>query len=261
MGVDKPRIVLSTDTLPGYWLDYIFDTAQQNWFDGIDLAIRKNFDARNSKYVKKLIKTYNLPVNIIQTSVDISAKEVEQALILAQEVWAELVAFNAPWYFNIKSYRLISDGIKDRKKQFPNIKFAIITPDSSYITLLPGFPKFRFSSIVEIIKRYDALVWLDVSAISDETRETIVLRKLDSIAPYLWVVYASDKSSTGKAHLPLGEGVLAMNTLLQQLAKAKYHWLFSIKLTLAKKDLADADKVSIYLRKSIWYINEYFTIK
>jgi hypothetical protein len=127
--------------------------------------------------------------------------------------------------------------------------------------LLPWFPKYRFSSIVEIIKRYDALVWLDVSAISDETRETMVLRKLDSIAPYLWVVYASDKSSTGKAHLPLGEWVLAMNTLLQQLAKAKYHWLFSIKLSLAKKDLADADKVSIYLRKSISYINEYFTIK
>ena len=84
----KPTIVLSTDTLPGYGLDYIFDTAQSLGFDGIDLAMWKNFDAWNSKYVKKLIAKYNLPVKVIQTSAELSAKEIEQALILAQEVGA-----------------------------------------------------------------------------------------------------------------------------------------------------------------------------
>ncbi len=258
MAEKKPTILLSSDTLPGYWLDYIFDTAQAHWFDGIDLAMWKNFDARNSKYVKKLIKEYNLPVHVVQTSPELSWREAEKALLLAQEVGAKVVAFNAPSYFNIKSYRLISDGIPQWKEQFPNIEFAIITPDSSSMTLLPVFPKYRFSSIVEIIKKYQGQLGLDVSSISEDSWDTIVLRKLENIIQYISVVYASDRNASGKSHLPLGEGTLSVNTLLQQLAKHNYTWLFSIKLTLAKKDLADADKVSIFLRKSLSYINEYF---
>lgn len=258
MTAQKPTIVLSTDTLPWYGLDYIFDTASSLGFDGIDLAMWKNFDAWNSKYVKKLISQYKLPVKVIQTSTEVSAKEIEQALILAQEVKAEVIAFNAPNYFNIRSFRLITDWIPQRKEQFPNLQFAIITPDATSMTLLPVFPKYRFSSIVEIIKKYHAMLGLDVSSISEDSRDTIVLRKLENIKQYISIIYASDKNGTGKSHLPLWEGTLAVNSLLQQLAKNKYTWLFSVKLSLAKKDLADADKVSIFLRKSIWYINEYF---
>ncbi|MEI7477114.1 MAG: hypothetical protein WCJ81_00770 [bacterium] len=96
MTVSKPLIVLSTDTLPGYGLDHIFDIAKSHGFDGVDLAMRKNFDGRNVKYVKKLIAQYKLPVHIIQTSQEVTAKEVQQALILAQEVGAKVLSCNAP---------------------------------------------------------------------------------------------------------------------------------------------------------------------
>jgi hypothetical protein len=158
--------------------------------------MRKNFDAWNSKYVKKLIDKYNLPVKVIQTSADVSAKEIEQALILAQEVGATTIAFNAPSYFNIRSFRLITDGIPDWKHQFPQLQFAIITPEATSMTLLPVFPKYRFSSIIEIIKKYNSMLGLDVSSISEESRETIVLRKLENIKQYISVVYTSDKNAT-----------------------------------------------------------------
>ncbi len=258
MVIHKPKIVLSTDTLPGYGLDHIFDFAKNQGFDGIDLAMWKNFDARNTRYVKKLIAQYDLPVHIIQTSPEITPKELQQALMLAQEVGATVLALNAPGYFNIKSYKLISDGLEDWKEQFPNIKFTIITPDASSMTLLPVFPKHRFSSVIEIIKKYKALVWLDTSHISEEARDSIMLRKLENMLPYISVVYTSDKKASGADHLPLGEWMLPISTLLQQLCKYNYTGFFSIKLTLAKKDLADWDKVSIYLRKCLEYINEYF---
>ena len=47
-------LLLSTDTLPNYWLDLIFSIAKNNWFDWIDLAMRKWFDARDEEYVQKL---------------------------------------------------------------------------------------------------------------------------------------------------------------------------------------------------------------
>lgn len=252
------RICLSTDTLPGYWLDHIFDIAKTNWFHGVDIAMRKNFDAWNSKYVKKLVAQYDLPVDIVQTSPDLTVKEIEQAIQLAQEVGAKIVALNAPNYFNIKSYKLISDWLDEWKKQFPEIQFAIITPDASSMTLLPVFPKYRFSSIVEIIKERQTFVWLDTSHISEEARDTLLLRKLENMVPYIPVLYISDRNTKGMTHLPLGEGVLPIHTLLRQLYKHQFGWMFSIKLHLAKKDLADSDKVSILLHKCMSYIAEYY---
>ncbi len=104
MAETKPLIVLSTDTLPGYGLDHIFDIAKTLGFDGIDLAMWKNFDARNTKYVKKLIDQYGLPVYVVQTSPDVTAKELQQAMMLAQDVGAKVISCNAPGYFNIKSF-------------------------------------------------------------------------------------------------------------------------------------------------------------
>jgi hypothetical protein len=43
----KADFLLSTDTLPGYGLDLIFKIAKRIKFDGLDLAMRKNFDAWN----------------------------------------------------------------------------------------------------------------------------------------------------------------------------------------------------------------------
>ncbi|MEI7477113.1 MAG: hypothetical protein WCJ81_00765 [bacterium] len=71
------------------------------------------------------------------------------------------------------------------------------------MTLLPVFPKNRFSSIVEIIKKYQANVGLDTSCISEDARDSIILRKLENILPYVSAIYLSDKSAAGKDHLPL----------------------------------------------------------
>ena len=256
--VSKPRILLSTDTLPSYWLDYIFEVAKNVGFDGVDLAMGKNFDTWNSKYVKKLVKKHQLPIEIIQTSAWVTPVEIQQAITLSQELNVKIIACNAPKYFDIKQFKLISDGVVDWKKQFPDKDFCIITPDSSSITLLPVFPKYRFSSVVEIIKKYHASVGLDTSFITQESRETMMMKKLENMIPFISVIYASDKSSSGKSHLPLGEWILPINTLIKQLYKFNYHGLFSIKLTLSKKDLADPDRVEVFLTKSISYIKKYF---
>lgn len=60
----------------------IFEVAKQAGFDGIDLALWKNFDARNCDYVKKLSTKHAMPVHVIQTSASTNAKEMNQALDL-----------------------------------------------------------------------------------------------------------------------------------------------------------------------------------
>ena len=54
MANKKSKLLLSSDTLWWYGLDLIFETAKTAKYDGIDLAIWKNFDSWNTEYVKKL---------------------------------------------------------------------------------------------------------------------------------------------------------------------------------------------------------------
>ena len=62
------KILLSTDTMSSYGLDMIFEMAKKCWFDGIDLAVWKWFDAWNEGYVRSLLKKHELPVYSIKTS-------------------------------------------------------------------------------------------------------------------------------------------------------------------------------------------------
>lgn len=61
----KEQFLLSTDSMWWCGLDLVFDMAKKAWFEGIDLAMWKNFDAWNVAYVKKLTETHWLPVKVI----------------------------------------------------------------------------------------------------------------------------------------------------------------------------------------------------
>jgi len=72
--------------LSGYGLDLIFELASDLGFDGIDLAIWKNFDSWHIAYVHKLIEKHNIPVKVIQISRDVNIKEMNQAVELARSL-------------------------------------------------------------------------------------------------------------------------------------------------------------------------------
>jgi sugar phosphate isomerase/epimerase len=82
----KNKVLLSTDSLNGFGLDLIFSVAKQAGCDGIDLALRKNFDAWHDDYVKKLCDEYDLPIYIVQTSPKVNAKELNQAILICQQI-------------------------------------------------------------------------------------------------------------------------------------------------------------------------------
>jgi sugar phosphate isomerase/epimerase len=88
--------------------------------------------------------------------------------------------------------------------------------------------------------------------------EGVFINKLDEFAPYLGLVYISDKSKKGETHLLPGEGILKLPTFLKKIKKAGYLRPFSIKLSLSKEELADVDKIEILLIKAREYIEKYY---
>lgn len=253
----KNKLLLSTDTLSWYGLDLVFETAKNAKFDGIDLAIWKNFDAWNPDYVKKLSDKHDLPVHVIQTSGQVNEKELNLALDLCEATGANTITINAPKIIDFKAHSFLIDNLPNYKKDNPDINFSIINPPDSNIFALP-IPKYYFVNIVEIIKKQWCYLGFDVSNLDEEALENDFMRKVDQFVPYISTIYFSDTTKTGKTHVLPWEWVLKIPTLLKKLKKNKYARYFSLKIDIEKSDLADSDKIDIMLKKAKEYYTEHF---
>ena len=250
-------LLLSTDTLPNYWLDLIFSMAKSNGFDGIDLAMRKWFDAWDEEYVQKLSLQYEMPVYIVQTSAKLNQKELDKALDICQATNCDTICINAPKITDFKAYDFITDNLKNYKDNNPDIHFTIHNPKDSKLFALP-IPEYRFSNIIDIVKKYDCYIGLDISNIDIDSFENDFTRKIDDFAPYISVIYISDKSKNWKAHLALWDGTLDLKTFFKRLKKSWYSRPMSIKLDFKPTELANKATLKKQFKKIRAYYDKFF---
>ncbi len=254
---NKADLILSSDTLGGYGLDVIFDLAKSAGFKGIDLAMRKTLDAWNPKYVKKLSKKYDIPVRIIQTSSNINAKEMNQALDLCEELGSKVITINAPSYFNMKAYNFLLDNLVNYRKHNQDVKFSLINPVEDNFFLLP-IPKYHFKNIVEIIKKYWSFLAFDIANVNQDALEWEFLRKLPKFIPHLSTIYFSDKTKLGQPHVLPGDGTLKLTRILKKIKKELFAGYLSLKINIDKTDLADLDKTLLILQKAVHFYEEHY---
>lgn len=251
------KFLLSTDTLWGFWLDLVFEMAKNAWFDGIDLAMWKNFDAWNVRYVKKLVSMYDLPVKIVQTSAKLNKKEMDKALDLCEALNVDTICINAPKFFDYKSYNFIIDNLEQYKSKNKDIRFSIINaPVSSY----PPFyliPKYRFNNVVDIIKTYWCNLWLDISCMDLDSFETDFLKQVDRFIPYVSNLYLSD-ANPKSTHLFPWEWEMKIPELLRRFRREWYSRFISFKINLSKVDMSDSDKLDLLLKKAVTFFQDYY---
>ena len=252
-----PQFLLSTDTLPGFGLDLVFEVAKEAWFLGIDLALWKNYDAWNTAYVKKLSIKHELPICVVQVSNNPTIKEMNQALDICTATGADTITINAPKFFNFRAYSLLQDNLSKYREEYPKIKFSIINPEDSSFFALP-IPKYRYANIVEIIKKHASYLALDVANLDADSFEDDFMRKVSQFIPYVSVIYLSDQTRLGKSHVLPGDGSLKLVSFLKKVKQGHYDRYFSTKLLLDKKDLHDTEKVIILLKKAREYYDDYF---
>lgn len=250
------RCLLSSDTLSGYGLDLIFQTAKEKGYDGIDLAMWKNFDAWQIEYVKELIKNYDIPVEVIQISSKANLKEMNQAVDLAKQVGAKVITINAPEFFNISSYRFLNSNLQAYKHHNKEIKFSIINPEEK--SLLWIIPKYHYASKASIIKKHLMYLALDIVNVEETELEEQFMKKMANFIPYLSVVYLGDADHNGRKHLPLGDGVLKIPQLLKKFRQLEYTWFLSVKLDLTKQELADITKVKLILERCRQHVTDQY---
>lgn len=250
------KFLLSTDTLPWFWLDLVFQLAKDAWFDGLDLAIRKSVDACNIRYVKKLVAKYDFPIKVIQTSSKLNKKEMDRALDLCEALNVDTICMNAPEFFDYKTYNFIKDNIELYKVNNKDIRFSLINPKDSYYPF-GIIPKYRFNNIVEIIKTYGCNLWLDISSMDLDLFESDFLRRVDRFVPYVSNLYLSDSTASAH-HLFPGEWEMKIPELFRRFKREWYSRFISLKIDLSKVDLSDSDKLDLLLKKAVGYFNDYY---
>ncbi len=255
--VEDVKFLLSTDSLAWCGLDLIFETAKNAWFDGIDLALWKNFDVWNVRYVKKLSSKYDLPIKVIQTSAKLNKKEMDKALDLCEALNVDTICINAPKFFDYKTFNFIKDNIEQYKSNNKDVRFSIINPADSYYPPFSIVPKYRFNNIVEIIKKYGCNLWLDISWMDLDLFESDFLRRVDRFVPYVSTLYLSDSTSS-KTHLMPWEWKMKLPELLRRFKREWYSRFISLKIDVSKVDLADSDKLDLLLKKAVSYYQDYY---
>lgn len=252
--MDTSRILLSSDTLSGYWLDHIFEVAKTTGFGGIDLAMWKNFDTWNSEYVKKLKTKHKIAAPIIQVSSDINSKEMDQALQLATILETKVIVINPPKRFNVRSFHFITTKLPQIQKDHPELQFAIVNPPDDTIFILP-IPKFKFNNIDQITSKYHCNLALDITHVDGDFVDSEIMKKLPQHLKHTSTIYVSDKTKKWVRHLPLWEWDMKIDLLFKKMIKLSYEWYISIKYTLSKAQLADMDEVEVVLKKAITTIS------
>jgi sugar phosphate isomerase/epimerase len=117
-------------------------------------------------------------------------------------------------------------------------------------------PKYRFTNIVEIIKKYWCYIWLDISNMNIDWFESIFMRKLNDFLPYVAVLYFSDKTKVGEWHVLPGDWIMKLPGLLKKLKQSWFYRYISIKVNVDRADLSDPDKVNLILKKTRTYLKE-----
>jgi sugar phosphate isomerase/epimerase len=249
-------ILLSTDSLAWYGLDLIFSIASKAWFDGLDLAMRKNYDARHPDYVQELSKNHNLPIKVIQTSNKTNAKELNQAVELAQTLEVSHIAINPPSYFDMKTYTFLTNNLHTYQQQYPEITFTIITPDTKSMKYLP-LPQYHFGNIPSIISKYKCHIGIDIATLTNDIIEEFLLVKIPSLVKDISICYVGDKTKSQKYLVP-GEGDQDILPIFKALHTNIYKGFFDVKLSINAQTLVNRDKVITLLEKSINYIHNHY---
>ena len=249
------QILLSTDTLPWFWLDLVFKIAKQAGFDGIDLALWRNYDAWHEQYVADLSTKYDLPIVVVQTSEKTNAKELNKAIQLCELTHTKHILINSPKYFDVRSYNFLTNNIKNYQKQYPQIEFWIINPDDSSMSYLP-FPKYRFRHIGEIIKKFNLKLGFDIANMDEETIQTLIIGQWKETIKNMTNCYVTDRNKSAN-HLAPWEGSYNIPSILKSLSKNNYSGPLSIKIHLDPKTLIDNEKMLFQLQKSIEYIRKH----
>lgn len=216
-------LLLSTDSLKGNGLNRIFGIIKKAGFDGIDLYVDpRDFDTQNAAYVKQLSDESNLPVVSLQTSQTASAKDVLNAVDMAQTLGTKIIVVQPPKRFNFKYTKWLLDEVP-KIRQRENISIAL--ENATGETFLGIIPEHALNNLNELKKFKHAC--LDTSRVA--ARKEDLIRTFHALKKFIVHVHLSNVKR-GKGYALPEEGILPLESFLTKLKQEGYAGSISFKI-------------------------------
>jgi len=247
-------LLLATDCLERYGLNRIFQIAREANYDGIELVISPIVDTQDLSYVRKLSKSFELPVVAVSTpKKNVTKKKIKLALDMAKALNSKVVTIYPPSILDFEFGRWIKKSVPLLRSKYRIIIALNNAPAENLFGFLPQY--FLNSIAAQKQFRYASF---DTSNIYTHRQD--LLSAAEELKRNIVHVHLSNVKE-GKKHYFPDDGILPLESFLKKLRLNGYEGAISLRVAPKYFPIGENDKVIDLLKKSRSFYEKYFLKK
>lgn len=255
------KILLNSGSLYNYGLNRFFELASKAGYDGIELIIDNNWDNRQSEYVKKLEKQYNIKVLSVHSAMEFVTcwgadprVRHKKSIELAKKIGAKHIVVH-PHDYGDESFYV---WIKKNFKEFIKLAKPVTVTFENHTTRRSVSKSEK--NFFDVFPAYT----LDTSHVATTKRNLIDV--LDEVGGKLGHIHLSDSDFAKRSNLPKliddrhmipGTGKLPLKEFLQKLKEIKYSGFIVTEMLPESIGAGQSDaKVLKNLKKALNFVKK-----
>ena len=247
-------LLLATDCLERYGLNRVFQIAREAGFDGIELIISAIVDTQDLAYVKKLSKSFELPVVAVSTPKKaVTKKKIRLALDMAKALDSRVVVIYPPGILDFEFGRWLKKSVPLLRSKYRIMIALDNAPAESLFGILPQYSLNSFAAQKQF--RYACF---DTSNVYSHRQD--LLAAAEELKRNIVHVHLSNVKE-GKKHFFPDDGILPLESFLKKLRLNSYEGAISLRVAPKYFPLGENEKVIDLLKKSKKFYEKYFLKK
>lgn len=242
-------LLLSTGTLHKYGLNRVFHIAKKLRYEGIELVVNDVADTRNVAYLKELQEQYDLPIACVVVPNSSNIEKTKFVINMADELNAGVVVIKSPLWSDFAYTKWVRSNVR----KFGAVSSRLIcieNPPQGDGLLLPMYALGNVNELATFKN-----ISLDTAHLY--SRQLDLMRVYEKFKTKIKYIRLSD-TKRGITHLPMGHGVLPLESFLAHLSKNHFKGHISVKLDYKAVGGSDEQKVEKTLAECRSFYEEYF---
>jgi sugar phosphate isomerase/epimerase len=234
----SPPVLLSSAAFFGRPLAQTMRLAAETGYAGVEVMVARDPASQDPRRIRELADGYGLAVGALHAPCLLVTRRVwgtdpvgkiHRTMEVAEEAGAPLVVMHPPYRWQ-RAYR---SWLDERLTGLEKRTGVLVAFENMFPVHVGGRPlTFHTNQDLDDLDRFDDLV-LDTSHAAVAGHDILEVRR--RFGPRLRHVHLSDNAGKGwDSHLPPGEGVLALDDFLADLATAAYDGAVTLEVDLRR---------------------------
>jgi sugar phosphate isomerase/epimerase len=234
----SPPVLLSSAAFFGRPLAQTMRLAAETGYAGVEVMVTRDPASQDPRRIRELADGYGLAVGALHAPCLLVTRRVwgtdpvgkiHRTMEVAEEAGAPLVVMHPPYRWQ-RAYR---SWLDERLTGLEKRTGVLVAFENMFPVHVGGRPlTFHTNQDLDDLDRFDDLV-LDTSHAAVAGHDILEVRR--RFGPRLRHVHLSDNAGKGwDSHLPPGEGVLALDDFLADLATAAYDGAVTLEVDLRR---------------------------